>query len=168
MSPSTAETTGSESAISIITILRTADAPGEALTSRLNEEVGAEGWSEWLAEQVLHTLEATLGEENMEPWGQALKDAYDSTIKLAQEEFKTLVEYVKEHPLEVAAGVLFSLVAFGVLARLMPWVLRLLGFGELGPVEGSFAARWQATYAGFVPKESLFSYLQRLGMIVTN
>lgn len=29
---------------------------------------------------------------------------------------------------------------------------------------GSFAAEWQSTYAGFVPKGSLFSFLQRLGM----
>ena len=29
---------------------------------------------------------------------------------------------------------------------------------------GSFAARWMASYMGFVPKGSLFSYLQRLGM----
>jgi hypothetical protein len=29
---------------------------------------------------------------------------------------------------------------------------------------GSFAAEWQSTYAGFVPKGSLFSLLQRLGM----
>ena len=29
---------------------------------------------------------------------------------------------------------------------------------------GSWAARWQATYMGFVPKGSLFSFFQRLGM----
>jgi hypothetical protein len=29
---------------------------------------------------------------------------------------------------------------------------------------GSFAAEWQAAYAGFVPKGSLFALLQRLGM----
>ena len=29
---------------------------------------------------------------------------------------------------------------------------------------GSFAATWQARYAGYVPKGSLFSFFQRLGM----
>lgn len=29
---------------------------------------------------------------------------------------------------------------------------------------GSWAAAWQARYAGLVPKGSLFSFLQRLGM----
>ncbi|KAF2263400.1 hypothetical protein CC78DRAFT_581489 [Lojkania enalia] len=39
-----------------------------------------------------------------------------------------------------------------------------LGFGELGPIEGSFAALWQSRYAGYVPSGSLFSFFQRLGM----
>ena len=30
---------------------------------------------------------------------------------------------------------------------------------------GSFAAEWQAQYLGAVPKGSLFSYFQRLGMV---
>ena len=30
---------------------------------------------------------------------------------------------------------------------------------------GSFAAEWQAQFLGAVPKGSLFSYFQRLGMI---
>jgi len=29
---------------------------------------------------------------------------------------------------------------------------------------GTFAAWWQRTYAGLVPKGSLFSFFQRLGM----
>ena len=34
----------------------------------------------------------------------------------------------------------------------------------LGCDIGSWAARWQATYMGLVPKGSLFSFFQRLGM----
>lgn len=30
---------------------------------------------------------------------------------------------------------------------------------------GSFAAWWQSTYGGYVPQESLFAFLQRLGMV---
>ena len=54
----------------------------------------------------------------------------------------------------------------------LPWVVEVLGFSELGPVEGwspkcvgSFAAWWQSTYAGYVPAGSLFSFFQRLGMV---
>lgn len=32
-------------------------------------------------------------------------------------------------------------------------------------VLGSFAAEWQAQYLGAVPKGSLFSFFQRLGMV---
>ena len=34
----------------------------------------------------------------------------------------------------------------------------------LGGDTGSWAARWQATYMGYVPKGSLFSFFQRMGM----
>ncbi|KFY04391.1 hypothetical protein V491_09368 [Pseudogymnoascus sp. VKM F-3775] len=51
-----------------------------------------------------------------------------------------------------------ALIAVGILAILMPWVLEALGFAELGPVEGTFAAWWQSTYRGYVTKESLFSF----------
>lgn len=57
-----------------------------------------------------------------------------------------------------------TVIALGVLAIVAPWILEALGFAELGPVEGSFAALWQARYAGYVPKGSLFSFFQRLGM----
>jgi hypothetical protein len=46
-----------------------------------------------------------------------------------------------------------------------PWVIEALGFAELGPVEGTFASWWQSTYGGLVPKGSLFSFFQRLGMV---
>ncbi len=32
-------------------------------------------------------------------------------------------------------------------------------------IVGSFAAGWQSRYAGYVPKGSLFSFFQRLGMV---
>ncbi|KAF2841391.1 hypothetical protein M501DRAFT_929871 [Patellaria atrata CBS 101060] len=67
--------------------------------------------------------------------------------------------FVKSHP------VFCTVIAFGVLALLLPWVLEAIGFAELGPIEGSWAARWQSTYNGVVPKDSLFSFFQRLGMV---
>lgn len=51
-----------------------------------------------------------------------------------------------------------------IFAFILFTALEILGFGELGPIEGSFAAGWQSRYAGYVPKGSLFSYFQRLGM----
>ena len=85
-------------------------------------------------------------------------DAYDSATDAADR----LFQFAKDHP--VASAGLLTIVAVGVLVILAPAVVEALGFAELGPLEGSFAAWWESTYAGFVPKGSLFSFLQRLGM----
>ncbi|KAK0725571.1 hypothetical protein B0H67DRAFT_598780 [Lasiosphaeris hirsuta] len=165
-------------AAEIIALLRRAEKPGLALTQQIDDTAGTTGWSEWLAERVLHMLEATL-EDGRNKWGEALTNAGEHALETAQEIFRELVQYVKEHPLEIAALVLLSLVALGVLARLVPVVLELLGFGMEGPVEGevnpgalllitlltgSFAAWFMSTYRGYVPKRSLMAFLQRLGM----
>lgn len=83
-----------------------------------------------------------------------MKDTYDKVREVAE-------EFVKEHP--VLVEVLVIVVAIGILAVLVPWAVEALGFGELGPVAGSFAAWWQSTFPD-VEAGSLFSYLQRLGM----
>ncbi|KAL4869117.1 hypothetical protein BDV12DRAFT_168292 [Aspergillus spectabilis] len=70
----------------------------------------------------------------------------------------TAISFAKNHP------VYATLIVSGILAILMPWMLEILGFGELGPIKGPFAAGWQSRYAGYVPKGSLFSYFQGLGM----
>jgi hypothetical protein len=85
--------------------------------------------------------------------GQAMKEAFEKAISEA-------VGFAREHPAYC------TLIALGILVALgLPWAIEALGFAELGPLEGSFAAWWQARYAGYVPKGSLFSFLQRLGMI---
>ncbi|KAK3319705.1 hypothetical protein B0T19DRAFT_270543 [Cercophora scortea] len=156
--------TADEIAADVVNILRQAEKSGDALRAQLDEAVGTMGWSEWLGEKILHALEETL-KQSRETWGEVLRDAYDKAVELAEEMFRVLVEYVKAHPYEVAAQVLLTLFAFGVLARLMPWVLRLIGFGELGPIADTFAAWWQSTFGGYVPADSLFAFLQRLGMV---
>ncbi|KAL6802594.1 hypothetical protein GGI42DRAFT_29305 [Trichoderma sp. SZMC 28013] len=152
-----------ETADNIIDILFTAEKSGPLLSAKLDDAVFATGWSEWLAKNILKKLEGVL-RDGREKMGPAMAEAYDQASKAAEITFTDLFEYVKDHPVEIAATVLLSLLAFGVLVRLMPVALELLGFGELGPTAGSFAAWWQSTYAGYVPKETLFSFFQRLGM----
>ncbi|KAL2134921.1 hypothetical protein VTI74DRAFT_10413 [Chaetomium olivicolor] len=151
----------------ILTILVTSPAPfpGTNLTASIATQTGitAQDWTSYLAERVLHALEDTLKGDHA-TWGEAIADAYTHAIEFAKEELRELWEYAKEHPYEVAATVLLTVLALGVLARLVPVLVRVLGFGELGPVEGSFAAWWQRLYGGYVPKGSLWSFLQRMGM----
>lgn len=153
-------------AADLLALLIHADAPGPALTQRLHDTVTAQGrrWSEWLAEKVLDGLEETL-KGSQDKWGDALRDAYKRAAAAVEEEFAELWAFAKEHPGEVAAGVVLTLIAIAVLVLLTPWVLELLGFAAEGPLAGSFAAWWQAMYRGFVPRGSLFALLQRLGMV---
>nr|XP_036589799.1 uncharacterized protein CTRU02_00553 [Colletotrichum truncatum]KAF6801804.1 hypothetical protein CTRU02_00553 [Colletotrichum truncatum] len=144
-----------DAASEFIDILRTAEKSGKDLQRRLKNIVTTTSWTESLAELILNGVETLV--RNGETIGQIVKDAIDKAYELAHE----LFEFAREHP------VLVTIVAIGVLAIISPWVLEVLGFGEFGPIAGSFAARWQSLYAGFVPKGSLFSFLQELGMTWT-
>lgn len=132
----------------ILTIILTADTP-YTLHKQLNEKISAESWTEAIATALLHGLENAIktGAQMAKAASDALTQAEDAAIGFA-----------KEHPAYA------TLIALGILAALMPWALEILGFGELGPIEGSFAAVWQSRYAAYVPKGSLFGYFQRLGM----
>lgn len=56
--------------------------------------------------------------------GQAMKSAFDKAIK-------EVAEFPHDHP------IFCTLLALGILVVLSPWVLKALGFAELGPVEGN-------------------------------
>ncbi|KAH9205772.1 hypothetical protein DL95DRAFT_397352 [Leptodontidium sp. 2 PMI_412] len=63
--------------------------------------------------------------------GSTMKEAFDRASGVAE-------EFAREHP--VLVGVMVTLVALGILALVMPWVIEALGFGALGPVEGMFGS----------------------------
>ncbi|KAE8141422.1 hypothetical protein BDV38DRAFT_279322 [Aspergillus pseudotamarii] len=133
----------------IITIILTTDSH-YAIKKRLDETISTTSWTASLAQAILHGLETAIkaGAQMAEAASKALARATDEAY-----------EFSREHP------IFATILALSVLAILTPWVIEILGFGELGPIEGSFAAAWQRTYAGYVPKESLFSFFQRLGMV---
>jgi hypothetical protein len=140
-------------AADILSTLYAADTNDEHLTQRLQDVVHETGWYEDLAAAVLTGLENALKAEA--PMGQAMKDAYEKATQIVADVF----EFAKEHP------VFCTVVALGILVILAPWAIEAVGFGELGPIEGTFAAWWQSRYAGYVPAGSLFSFFQRLGMV---
>lgn len=120
---------------------------------KLDSIVSAHGWRQNVAKLVLEKLTKALINSH-DKLGPAVRDAYEKAWEVA----KGIEGFVIEHP------VMCTIIALGVLAIMAPWVLEALGFAELGPINGSFAAWWQSTYGGFIPKGSLFSFLQRLGM----
>ncbi|OIW23423.1 hypothetical protein CONLIGDRAFT_649459 [Coniochaeta ligniaria NRRL 30616] len=148
-----------ELAADIIDILRTAEKAGPSLQRRLESTIGTRSWTESIARAVLNGV-IDLVQEGRDKIGPAMAEA----LKRVEDEATNAFEFAKDHPKEVLAG-LVIIIAVGILVVMMaPWIVEALGFAELGPVEGSFAAWWESLYAGYIPRGSLFSYLQRLGM----
>ncbi|PYI20194.1 hypothetical protein BO99DRAFT_402014 [Aspergillus violaceofuscus CBS 115571] len=141
--------TSSPQVSELLTILLTTPTVPEIQKST-SELIHPTGWTDYLARGLLSGLVNAI--EQHASMAQAATEA----LRRASEE---AFEFAQEHP------VYTTILALGVLVALMPWVLEVLGFAELGPVEGSFAAWWQSRYAGYVPKGSLFSFFQRLGMV---
>lgn len=154
-------------ATKVLTALFNAEKEGKGLEKEVQDIVGDYGWTENIAVGVLRGLSNALSEGVQ--MGQAMKEAYGRAFNEAK-------DFAHDHP------IFCTVLALGILAILMPWLLEALGFAELGPVEGgidrlrppidadttllgTFAAWWQSKYAGYVPKKSLFSFFQRLGMI---
>lgn len=158
----------------VLGILRSAEKNGPQLQAQVSDAVTPQGWTENIAKAVVRGIEWVIT-DGREKVGWALREAIDAAEAAA----KACFTFAKQHPY-LAAGFV-TIVAVGVLVLIAPWAVEALGFGELGPIAGtfpresfeimcadlidSFAAVWQRTYAGFIPKGSLFSFLQRLGMV---
>lgn len=141
-----------EIAASILSTLFTAEKSGHDLERTLQDIVHSCGWYEGLAKRVLDLLVDAL--KTGKAMAGAMKEAYDKAAAIAS-------DFVHKNP--VLTAVIATVVAIGILAILAPWAVEALGFGELGPIEGSFAAWWQSTFPD-VEAGSWFSYFQRLGM----
>ncbi|PLB43405.1 hypothetical protein P170DRAFT_441804 [Aspergillus steynii IBT 23096] len=131
------------------TILLTTEDPS-LIPKHLSNLVSTTGWTSSLAQTLLQSLETAI-----QSGAKTAKPATDALSRAKAEAY----DFATDHP------VYTTVLALGVLVILAPWVLEVLGFGELGPLEGSFAAWWQRLYAGYVPRGSLFSFFQRLGMV---
>ncbi|KAK1717338.1 uncharacterized protein BDZ83DRAFT_30161 [Colletotrichum acutatum] len=141
-----------DAASEFIDILRTAEKGGKDLERHLRNIVTANSWTEELAKYILSGVEGLVRHRNT--IGQIVRETVDKSTEAADSVF----EFAKEHPVFV------TIIAIGVLVIVAPWVIEALGFGEFGPIADTFASWWQARYAGYVPKGSLFSFLERLGM----
>ena len=110
-------------ASSIIDTIFSAEKPGSSLKQSIDDIITPYGgWSERLACAVLDRLVQAI--EAGKRYSTAMATALEKSGAAA-------MEFSKEHP------VYTTVIALGVLIVLMPWVLELLGFGELGPIEGT-------------------------------
>ncbi|KAF8865793.1 hypothetical protein BDZ45DRAFT_668225 [Acephala macrosclerotiorum] len=144
--------TEEELAADILNTLFTFEKSSDALNIHLKSIISTTSWTESLARRILDGIVAALDSGKVVVG--AMKETYDRVKDVAE-------EFVKEHP--VLTAVIVTVIAIGILVVLIPWAVEALGFGELGPIEGSFAAWWQSTFPD-AEAGSLFSYMQRLGM----
>lgn len=142
--------TAQDLATEIINTLYSAEKKGRDLEQALNDIVTEYGWTENLGVAILNALESAIKAGTA--MSQVMKDAFDKATEAA-------IGFARDHP------VYCTIIALGILVLLVPWVIEAIGFAELGPVQGSYAAAWQSRYLGYVPKGSLFSFFQRLGMV---
>jgi len=143
--------------------------------------IQSQTWKEYVAKLILSGLEAAI--RNGVIVGKAMKDAIDKAITAA-------TGFAKEHPVYftlIALGVLviqapeilgwlgfaevgivegtFTSCIYVFFVTWCEWLQSDADADVDMCVTDSFAALWQARYAGYVPKGSLFSYFQRLGMV---
>lgn len=94
------------------------------LQQSLADSIKTYNWTESLARSILAKLELLLSDPSK--FGGALKDACE---RVAREAW----EFARDHPAYC------TLIALGILVVIgMPWILEVLGFAVLGPVEGEF------------------------------
>ena len=104
-------------AANILRTLFNADEGGKDLKKRVEDIVGERGWTKDIAKAVLGGIENGLKQSAQ--MGKAIKEAFGKAINEA-------VDFAYKHLYFCV------LIAVGVLAILMPWVLEALGFAKLG------------------------------------
>ena len=100
------------------------------LQADLQSTIHAYGWYDGLAAAILAGMEEAikLGKE----MGPAVKAAYEKAVAAVN----MVKEWAEAHP-EMTA-VIITLIALGVLALMIPWLMASLGFAEEGIIEGKF------------------------------
>ncbi|PBP24193.1 hypothetical protein BUE80_DR004911 [Diplocarpon rosae] len=139
-------------ATSILQTILSTEKTGSALEVQLESLVHANSWTSSLAQHLLDSLVHALNSGAR--MSGVMKEAFDRSSAVVE-------HFVAEHP--VLVPVVVTLVAIGILVLLVPWAVEALGFADLGPVEGSWAALWQSTFPD-VTVDSWFAFFQRLGM----
>ncbi|CZT02741.1 related to lincomycin-condensing protein lmbA [Rhynchosporium agropyri] len=146
--------TDTELASSLLSTLFTSSKSISSLQVHLSSQIYSQNrLTTRLAQHLLDGLVHALNSGKVT--GSTMREAFDKASTVAE-------EFAEKHPVLVA--VMVTLVAIGILVLVMPWAVEALGFGELGPIEGSFAALWQAAFPD-VPAGSWFAFFQRMGMV---
>ena len=118
----------------VFSVWQTSLDPAHDLKATVNNIVHQTwNWKERFAKSLLSIMERALIEKTIlleSPMG----EAYEKATRAAEGIIKG---FVHDHP--VWTAVIVIVIALGMLYLMMPVVLEILGFGELGPIEGMLA-----------------------------
>lgn len=113
----------------VLRLFNAPDIDGD-LDASLKSLVTEFGWYDQIAQAILEALQQALQEgKEMTP---VLKAAYDR----AKEAVAAITNWADDHP--ELATLIVTLIAIGILALTVPWVLTYLGFAEEGIIAGQF------------------------------
>jgi len=107
--------------VDVLLVAGIVDSTNQDLEANLKDSIGTYSWTESLAKAILVKLEELIN--SGASMGSAMKVACEKACEAA-------TGFAREHP------VYTTLIALGILCILAPWVLEVLGFAELGPIEG--------------------------------
>lgn len=132
-----------EAADCIVNALFEVNEGGSALVAHIDDIVRqADGWSQWLPEQIRKGMEVAL--KAGKKMNAALAAAYDKACEAAA----VFKHFAKDHSL--ATAIFVTVIAIGVLAILASYVIEMLGFGEFGLIEGELAPAFRYIMVGRV------------------
>lgn len=174
---------------SIVRALRRAPINDQALQSHIRSIMGSSAWSRKLVEECLDDIIECV-EDGRRYMGDAMCEALDKATDVADDEF----DFPRRHAESVDGFI--AIVSAGILAQMVgPWVLDILGFGEvddrvdvvvdeesgeeeismsasskiavfeMGGKPGSVAAWWAREFAPWIPRGGVYEYFRGLGMV---
>lgn len=108
--------------------LYSAEKNGRDLVRTLDSIIGEYGWVENIGVAILNGLERAI--QSGVAMGPVMKEMFDKATDAAAAAADTAIGFAKDHPIYC------TIIAIGILVLLAPYVLELIGFGELGPIEG--------------------------------
>ncbi|KAK0629447.1 hypothetical protein B0T17DRAFT_615221 [Bombardia bombarda] len=170
----------------VVQLLRDANPEDSMLELQqdIKSALGHHSWNRRLVEECFDNIIDCV-EDGRSYMGGAMCEALDTATAAADKEFA----FPRRHPQSVQGFI--AIVAVGILAQMQgPWVLEVLGFGEidgrmegqydtsmcalaplnkvvlsLKPRPGSVAAWWISGYAPYIPNGSVQAYLCGLDMV---
>lgn len=123
-----------EVATNFVALVQQLDQWNEGLLADLSRAVKVTEEPSMLANRILQTVEAVLREKR--PYAAVFARCYSVSVNAARLELSLLSKLSEDYPWGKAATLLDTVIALGILAKLAPTVIDLLGFNDTDSKDG--------------------------------